>query len=238
MRSYRFSADKTYLVVPQLEREGLFHFFGTRRLADAAALGFPGRVCGARQVHGDHVCHIDGDAPSPSDAQGYAQGDEGDALTTDRADVLITVVTADCVPILLFDPTRKAVSAVHAGWRGTLLGIVKKAVGEMGRHFGSQPRDLIAAIGPSIGRCCCEVGPDVWENVDSAHRDSVVVRKAGEKGMLDLPRLNALQMGEAGLLPAQIALCGFCTVCAPELFHSYRRDGKTGRMISGMGILS
>jgi YfiH family protein len=225
MQSYRLSDDRRHLVAPLLLQAGLSHFFGTRHLDNLEGLG--GVACGLRQVHGDQVIRVD----DPATLQGDVQGD---ALTTDRVGVLITVSTADCVPILLFDPVRRVISAVHAGWRGTLLGIVKRAVSEMGRHFGSAPDDLMAAIGPAIGRCCFEVGPEVWRGVSSAHQDVVVVRKTDEKAMLDLPQLNAIQIEEVGLLPARIAICDRCTACAPELFYSYRREGKTGRMISGI----
>ena len=214
-----------YLISPLLAREGLFHFFGARRLADTASLGLPATAYHLRQVHGDRVCLVDRDGEP-----------EGDGLTTNRADMLLTISTADCAPILLFDPVQRAISAIHAGWRGTLLGIVKKGVREMGRHFGSHPPHLIAAIGPAIGRCCYEVGAAVWEQVDPTHRDAAVTRKAGEKAMLDLPRLNALQLEEAGLMPAQISVCDLCTACAPESFYSYRREGKTGRMLSGIAL--
>ncbi len=241
MEPCRLSDDRRYFVAPMFLRAGLFHFFGTRHTTSHLPLNPPPRpplnkggdssggvaTFGLRQVHGDRVVRVDDPATFRDDAQ-------GDALTTDRAGVLITVATADCVPILLFDPVRSAISAIHAGWRGTLLGIAKRAVSEMGRHFGSRPGDLMAAIGPAIGPCCFEVGPEVWRGVGPDYRDAVVARGTGEKRMLDLPRLNALQMEEAGLLPARIALCDRCTACAPELFYSYRREGKTGRMVSGI----
>jgi YfiH family protein/pyridoxal phosphate enzyme (YggS family) len=228
MQSYRLSDDQRYFVAPLLLQAGLFHFFGTRHLDNLEGPeGSGGVACGLRQVHGDQVIRVD----DPATLQGEMQGD---ALTTHLTGVLITVATADCVPILLFDPVRAAISAVHAGWRGTLLGIVKRTVVEMGRHFGSRPSDLMAAIGPAIGPCCFEVGAEVWRGVSSAHQDTVVARKTDEKAMLDLPRLNAIQMEEVGLLPARIAVCDRCTACSPELFYSYRREGKTGRMISGM----
>ena len=86
---------------------------------------------------------------------------KGDASITNRPGLLLAIQTADCVPILLVDPKKRAIAAIHAGWRGTLARIAAKTIGKMQMHFGTNPRDLLAAIGPSIGPCCYEVGTEV-----------------------------------------------------------------------------
>jgi len=178
-----------------------------------------------KQIHSDRIERIDG-------GRGYLG--EGDALVSDRPGVLVGVRTADCVPILIADPEHHAVAAVHAGWRGTAEGIVAKAVSRLTDEYGSKPRDLHAALGPSIGRCCYEVGPEVV----SRFRPWLPDVPAGEKAYLDLTGVNQRQLTHAGISVANIYTGSPCTNCGPAELHSYRRDGpKAGRMIAAIGIL-
>ena len=150
----------------------------------------------------------------------------GDALLENTPGVPVAVRTADCIPILLVDERRHAVAAVHAGWRGTVAQIARQAVGEMRRDFGSEPADLHAAIGPGIGKCCYEVGPEV-------------AAQFGEQGRihLDLPEVNRAQLVDAGVTPSRIYASNLCTMCRQDEFHSYRRDREAaGRMYSFAGI--
>jgi YfiH family protein len=151
---------------------------------------------------------------------------QGDALLENTPGSLVGVKTADCVPILLVDEQHRAVAAVHAGWRGTAAQIVRNAAEEMGRHFGTRPADLHAAIGPSIGACCYEVGPEV-----ACH--------FGQEGRchIDLCEANRKQLNRAGVSPGRIYEAGLCTMCMAEQFHSYRRDrAGAGRMLSFAGV--
>ena len=150
----------------------------------------------------------------------------GDALLENSPGSVIAVKTADCIPILVADPHHRAVAAVHAGWRGTAAGIVQRAVKEMQEHFGSDPADLEAALGPGILECCYEVGPEVAE-------------RFGRRGRarLDLPGLNRLQLIQAGVSASRIYVSNLCTMCQPEKFHSFRRDkDAAGRLYSFIGI--
>jgi polyphenol oxidase len=157
-----------------------------------------------------------------------ARRDPGDALIENTPGTAIGVKTADCVPILLADPVQRAVAAVHAGWRGTAASIVHAAIRAMGMEFGTRPEDLHAAIGPSIGACCYEVGPDVVREF-GVHAPGRV--------HLDLRAMNAKQLEAAGVLPANIAVSEECTKCRPEKYHSFRHDGEAaGRMISWIRI--
>ena len=124
------------------------------------------RVVTLRQVHSDIVHQI-----SLSNPNAGAEAPKGDALLTRERGVLLAIQTADCIPILLVDTKRKAVAAIHAGWRGTLQRIAAKTLGRMQMEFGSQPTDVIAALGPGIGRCCYEVGHEVAGAVRSKIRE-------------------------------------------------------------------
>ena len=159
---------------------------------------------------------------------------EGDALLENAPGSVVAVKTADCVPILLVDPGQRAVAAVHAGWRGTVAEIVRHAIEHMRREFGSAPDAMHAALGPAIGPCCYEVGPDVagyfpQDRLDQAGRDG--------RARVDLVGANRRQLLAAGVPAAHIYTAGLCTMCLPAQFHSYRRDKQAaGRMFSFAGL--
>jgi len=189
----------------------------------------------------------------------------GDALLTDQTGILLSVRTADCLPVLLVDPKRRAVAAVHAGWRGALARLVEKAVGEMRRVYGSEPQSLLAVLGPSIRACCYEVGEEVDEAFEGSfpHTDKFF-RKVSKFPVshsqrrplpflnmqppghdstcappihLDLVAVAQDQLLAAGLAPRHVAAVDFCTACRSDLFYSYRQQGsRTGRMLAVIGI--
>jgi YfiH family protein len=151
---------------------------------------------------------------------------EGDALLEDRPGSVVAVRTADCIPILLVDERRRAVAAVHAGWRGTAARIACVAVAAMGRDFGTRGEDLHAAIGPGIGKCCYEVGAEVAAQFGGQGR-----------GYIDLTSENRRQLEEAGVTGRRIYASNLCTMCRAGEFHSFRRDqNAAGRMFSFAGI--
>jgi YfiH family protein len=159
---------------------------------------------------------------------------EGDALLENTPGSAVAVKTADCVPILLVDPSHRAVAAVHAGWRGTVAEIVRHAIENMSREFASEPAGLHAAIGPAIGPCCYEVGPEV-----AAHfpEDRLVPAGHGGRAHVDLAAANRRQLLAAGLNAAHIYTAGLCTMCLPGQFHSFRRDKQAaGRVFSFVGL--
>ena len=147
---------------------------------------------------------------------------ECDALITNTPGIALTVFTADCTPILLHDPVTGAVGAVHAGWRGTALGIAKKAADTMVSAFGCDPNDICAAIGPNIGQCCFETDSDVPEAMLSALGAEArpFIRAAGSKFHLDLKQINALWLHRSGI--TNISISEYCTACSPSLFWSHR----------------
>jgi polyphenol oxidase len=184
----------------------------------------------------------------------------GDAATTNRPGLLLGVQTADCVPILLVDPKKRAVSAVHAGWRGTLQRILTKTVGKMQMQFGTKPADLLAAIGPSIGGCCYEVGTEVAAKFKSQFRNASDwfddLRTGDEPNplqwlnrkppghqpppknvFLNLKKANRAQLLDAGLRAPNISTSDLCTACRRDLLFSYRKEGvQSGRLLSVIGL--
>ena len=201
--------------VPELDTLAwLAHGFGTR-LADIP--GQVGNLTTLKQVH-SATCVV---AEGPARRLG-----EGDALLENRRGAAVAIKTADCIPILLADSRNRAVAAVHAGWRGTVAEIARHAVEAMHRQFGTHPEDLRAAIGPGIGKCCYEVGPEV-------------ARHFGETGRvhIDLSEANHRQLLGVGLAADQIYSANLCTMCMSDEFHSFRRDrDAAGRMFSLAGI--
>jgi YfiH family protein len=191
--------------------------FGTR---DSAP---PRDVVTVHQVHSARVVANRGLPRRPDDERCDA-----DALIENAAGVAIGVKTADCVPVLLADPVRRAVAAVHAGWRGTASQIVPATIRAMGVEFGTQPEDVRAAIGPSIGPCCYQVGSEV------AREFGVT---APGRVHLDLWRINAMQLEAAGVDRSNVSTAEECTMCGAARYHSFRRDGQAaGRMISWIRI--
>jgi YfiH family protein len=185
---------------------------------------------------------------------------KGDASVTNRPGLLLAVQTADCVPILLVDPKERAVAAIHAGWRGTLGRIAEKTVGRMRLEFGSRPRDLLAALGPSIGPCCYEVGAELVPKFTAQFADGGEYfdePRSGEEPnplqwlnmappghqppprnvRLDLRKANRSQLLTAGLRTQNIFVSSLCTGCRPDLFFSYRKEGaQSGRLMAVIGI--
>lgn len=196
------------------------------------------RVVRVKQVHGRSVRVIRRGA-TPIDA--YRDQPEGDAIVSDVPGLALTVLVADCVPVLLVDRTRGAAAAIHAGWRGTCAGVVRAAVDTMARELGSRPEQLMAAIGPSIRSCCYEVGEELIDAFRvEGHAESDIARwfarvpdtaNGGGSLRLDVARANRDQLIAAGVEASAIFDCGLCTKTHCDTFDSYRADGeKAGRM--------
>jgi YfiH family protein len=165
-----------------------------------------------------------------------------DALTTRTARILVGVKTADCVPVLLADARGRACAAIHAGWRGTLQSIVAHTVERMNTEFGTNARDISAAIGPAALACCYEVGADVIDAFNEAFPGTAAgLFKQTREGhaLVDLHRANKEQLIAAGVSPERIHMAPLCTMCRTDLFFSYRREkraqGRVGRLMSVIG---
>ena len=212
-----------------------------------------------RQIHSDIVCIVDS-----ADLPQGERAPQGDALITRQHGVLLAVQTADCIPILLADTKRRAIAAIHSGWRGTAQRIVEKTLGRMRMEFGTRPEDVVAAIGPGIGPCCYEVGHEVIQEFAAKFPDArgwfdgpfdtlengdadpnwlpwLTMRPPGHapaapKAKLDLIAANRAILAGAGVPLARIYSSNLCTACRPDLLFSYRRERTTGRMIAAIGI--
>jgi hypothetical protein len=198
-----------------------------RRLARAAGAAL-GALHTVRQVHGDAVVEARAvEAPPvlrPPEA-------EADALWTERAGEWVGVSTADCVPVLLVDPEGRRVAAVHSGWRGTDARIVARAVEALVAR-GSRPERLLAAVGPSIQRCCYAVSEDLAARFTERFGAEVVLQEGGQP-RLDLARAVRDTLWAAGLKPAHVDVLPHCTACDAGRFFSHRRDaGRTGRHLN------
>ncbi|MVM32992.1 peptidoglycan editing factor PgeF [Spirosoma sp. HMF4905] len=180
----------------------------------------------SHQVHGTDVLH----ATEAGRFDGY------DALITDKPGLLIGVTVADCVPILIYDHEHKAVAAIHAGWRGTVGGIVTKTLDRMKQQFGTSAEHCYAYVGTCIDECSFEVGPEVAEQFESELKR--VDAETG-KGYIDLKRANTKQLTAFGIPFAQIGVSPFSTVLHNTDFFSYRAEqGQTGRMLAVIGLKS
>jgi YfiH family protein len=214
----------------------------------------PWPVITNRQIHSDiiHVLR----APNPTPLA-------GDGLVTNVPGIAIAILTADCLPVLLVDKKNRVAGAFHAGWRGTVKRIVEKGVGVMRHEFGSRPKDIHAAIGPGIQKCCYEVGHELKSEFESQFdyaadlflevQQSDPVREKypllflnsrapghGDpciKLHLDLSEANYRQLIDAGVPAKQMTISRDCTACHTQMFFSHRADrGRTGRMMAVVGL--
>ena len=183
----------------------------------------------AAQVHGARVLQVRaGDDPA------NIASEKADALCSDVAGVALGAYVADCVPVLIVDPRTGACAAVHAGWRGTIAGILAATVATMARAYDSRPADLRAVLGPAIGACCFEVGPEVVAAFTAALPGApVVIDHPGARAHIDLRLAQRFQLEAAGLSTGAIDTVAACTRCDPDRrFFSSRRDaGRTGMQL-------
>jgi hypothetical protein len=239
-----------YLTIPALEESGLIrHAFTTRggglggrnkelKLPDdwgtvAAAFGIsPDRLVTLNQVHGETVVNVD--------ERNYRQLRtlQGDAMVTRVRGIAVGVETADCVPILLFDPVTPAVAAIHAGWRSTVKKIIQKTVLRMAELFNTDPTGLIAAIGPAIGPECYEVDEPVMGPVRSGFPlwEKFTTPRSIGRWSLNLVMANMMELLNIGLHQQNIHALNLCTSCCTDLFYSFRVEGRTGRMLAAIAL--
>jgi polyphenol oxidase len=224
-------------------------------LAEAVTGSTKTPVVTIRQIHSNIV--------AVADSSHIGKPCEGDGLLTAEHGLLIGVLTADCTPVLVADCKKKVVAAFHAGWRGTVKRIVEGGIERMRLEFGSQPEDLVAAIGPGIGPCCYAVGEEVRAEFTSQFAyaaelfheiyDAEPVKQkypmlfqtqrapghspVGPSLHLNVAEANRRQLLDAGLKPRNISMVGGCTNCQPKLYFSHRgSQGRAGRMLSVIGI--
>jgi YfiH family protein len=225
------------------------HFFGTRLSCIPVTPGRPFSaptrrsngaaatvVLSVKQVHGTDALVVDQPIRGGETFEG-----SWDALVTDQPGIMVAVHTADCVPVLLHDPVQRVVAAVHAGWRGAVAGIVPKTVALLIKRFGATAERLRMAIGPSAGPCCYEVDEPVLSRlreVFPAWREIVKPTEL-QRARLDLRAFVQRQALGDGLQAERIVTVNACTICHPDLFYSYRREGVVkATMVSGIALQS
>jgi polyphenol oxidase len=178
----------------------------------------------AKQIHSNQVLI----------ANEAGQLGSGDAIISNRPGVTVAIRTADCLPIIIVDPRTRSVAAVHAGWRGVVGEIAVKAIEAMSREFGTRHDELEIAIGPGIGLCCFEVGPEVAIQFQEFFPER---SDLSDRSKVDLRETVVRQLGRNGITRGQVDTAELCSFCHPELFESYRRDKeKAGRMIAAVGM--
>ncbi|MBI9084081.1 MAG: laccase domain-containing protein [Desulfobacterales bacterium] len=178
------------------------------------------------QVHGTRVRRIASDSPT----SGSGVSLTGDAMVTARAGTALTIQTADCQAILLFDPQRRVVANVHSGWRGSVANVIGQTLAAMTDAFGCRPKGVLAGIGPSLGPCCAEfrhyrreIPEPLWGYGDSRHH-------------FDFWALSRDQLVGAGVAEANVEAAGICTRCRTDRFFSYRAEGVTGRLAAAIAL--
>lgn len=221
--------------IPRFEKiPFLVHGFGTRYWKEkdfkkhSKLKNF--RLLSLAQIHSNIVQYIE---------KYHDKEVKGDAMLTDRSLILLFIKTADCLPVLIVDESRKVIAAVHCGWKGTSKRVLQKAVQGMQISYGCNPISLLVAFGPSIGRDCYEVGKDVYKNFEEAGLSTEVFRDhplREEKYLLDLKQANRSQLLRSGIREQNIFSIDLCTHCEKYLL-SFRRDkNNTGRMLNYIGI--
>ncbi len=246
MVEHRVSAPAITVPAFASRGSGIRHFFGTRRHATSFdfEVGVPFQgvestenfswILSVKQVHGTEVLVVDRALTS---ADRFLDG--WDALVTDQRGIMVAVRTADCVPVLMHDPTHRVVAAIHVGWRGAVAGIVPKTIALMEARFGSVSNQLRVSIGPSAGVCCYEVDEPVLDSLRRGFSgwEKVIRGRRGGKAYLDLKLLIRRQALEAGSSHPSITTVNLCTICHEDLFFSYRRErAVNGTMVSAIGL--
>jgi len=218
---------------------GIRHGFTTRcgHLEDVV----PTPIARLKQIHGTNVLVL------PQEPEGRSEFFEtnaslwphADGLITNCPEITIAVAVADCLPVLIADPVARVIAAVHAGWRGLSTGVIENAIEMMASGFGTKPTDCVVGIGPSIGPCCYEVGPEVLAafNSQGYGAEARVSIANGEQLRCNLGAVASAITQQLGVLQNNIANAEVCTKCNSDWLWSYRHDGdNAGRMLCGISL--
>jgi len=201
-------------IIVDKNRSLFYNYFETEKNA----------VCTVKQVHGSKV--VVANKPSWFEH-------EADAIVSDRKDLLLIINSADCLPILFYDPIKEVIAAAHAGWRGTAAKISRNVVETMAREYGSKASDIIAVIGPGIAGSCYQVDESTVQKFRDAGFSQVYWPDGSQHYYLDILKANEITLLESGLLAENIHSLNLCTHCDSGLFFSHRRDGRARIVCSG-----
>lgn len=216
-----------------------------RKLAEETGWTLEAWTC-AEQVHGSKTVRVEASHRGRGAASLRDAMPDSDGIVTNVKGVLLASLYADCVPLYFYDTRNEAIGLAHAGWKGTAGAIAKETIAVMAKEFGTEPSDVVAAIGPSIGPCCYEVDGPVIDRMEGLLQELALdesdIRRCMSaasqgKAKLDLKEINRQIMIKAGILPSRIEISKWCTGCNTDLFFSHRMEGgRTGRMASFMGM--
>lgn len=191
----------------------------------------PEHIICCNQVHGVNVVQAGRSERGCGALERESAIPSCDGLMTDEAGVPLTMNFADCTPLLFCDPVHHAIAVSHGGWRGTARNIAAVTLRRMHEVYGTEPGDVLAAIGPAIGPCCFEVGQDVideFTKLFSPIEMEELTRSSGNTYYFDLPKANRMLLLRAGIRPENLEEAGICTYCRDDLFFSYRKASKAG----------
>lgn len=209
-----------------------------KKICDALSIDFS-KLTFQHQVHDDRITIVDLGNAGAGLLQKQGALYQSDAMITTEKGVTLFAQAADCVPIAIFDPKRRVIAAIHAGWRGTVKKIAQKTALKMIAEFGCTPQNMLVGIGPSIGRCCYEVGKEVVEAITQNFTNSSnIVYQNTTSYHIDLWEANKSQLTEIGISDFNIEVANECTKCNSNLYYSSRNDnGFTGRFGIGISML-
>lgn len=209
-----------------------------RNICNALGLDFE-KLTFQQQVHEDYISIVDLKNAGSGLLQKESALPHSDAMITTEKNITIFAQAADCVPIAIYDTKQKVAAVVHAGWRGTVKKIAQKTAIKMIQEFNCSPNSMLVGIGPSIGRCCYEVGTDVIDSINQNFADtSKIIQQQGSSVHLDLWEANKCQLIEIEIPESNIEIAQECTKCNAHLYYSSRNDnGRTGRFGIGITLL-
>lgn len=212
------------------------HGFLTRDFGKDQAKGIPVRhICRIKQVHGNDV-FVAQNAPKIEGELDLYKKKSADSVLTKLSQTALVISTADCVPLLFCDPTKKVIAAAHAGWRGTAKNVAQTTVQALQEQFHCEPKNIVVAIGPAIQECCYEVDRNVYDQISQKDFFKPIPHKANH-WMLSLPHVNLHQLMTAGVSKDHIWISPLCTVCHLDQFYSYRKEGESaGRQWSFIAL--
>lgn len=207
----------------------------------ATCLGIPfDNFTFARQIHGCNVKIVTESLRGSGAYEHTTSIEATDAMITDIPNICLTVLHADCVPVILFDFQKRVVGVVHTGWKGTMLQVTRNTAMVFKEKFGCAPENIIAGIGPSIGPCCYKVGPEIIIQAKKVFHDKkghIHNETSDGNGYFDLWEANKMQLVDMGVSPENIEIARICTFCNHDHFFSYRyQKGETGRLGTGIMI--
>jgi len=199
---------------------------------------FPDNLVTSRQVHGDNIRIITEGMIKADLSFNRIPKETGDGMVTNLPNVCLTVIIADCAPVMLYDPKNNVVGIAHAGWRGTIKRVSQRVLEAMLKEYDCNPGDIVAGIGPSIGPCCYQVGGEVVAEVKKylGGGQGLISRETSDgKGYFDLWEANRKQLLEMGIPERNIEVSNLCTHCHHDMFFSYRYQGPLfGRFAAGI----